>query len=1094
VTQPVRTERHERVEQEANAAATAPGISAERTEGGPIVLVPTGELEPQPELPTSSQMTAATTTASAPAITPPPPPADLASERETAARQALPPETASALTTPTASSQAPASSSAEAGAAEVAEAATPEASAAEQSAATTALTPESVEAAAQGAGGGSGAAADSGGAVVGAGAGAAQVPPPQPERLRAVVPARALTPEERERERATARTPEQTRAEVMAMLDSLRADAEREKASILEEAEAQKAEVAALAEAQVANVQGSIETEVASIQALFAAARSNLTAYVEQQKAALQAQVAQNLEQVNAETTARIAEMDAQLTERQTSLTAYTEEQSRQPTLIADQEAGRARSELEAAANESVRAGESVASRYPGDEDPMPKRRAAAHKVGTESANDIREKIPAIDEELHNRAAEFSGRYTQYATGVNTQIDQAKPDLTAALKDAATSVVATLQQGGDAAMQAMDDRLQVDLQALAAGEAQAIDQVRASGEEAIAQIRSNSEQTAGEIDAGAAALVTEIDNTVAEAVAVVSAEQNPYLPGISDVIEAARSALMQTSATGRAQVSASASNIEGSLEEIATSFASQASELTATAQESANSIEAANHAAISQTIESNNTQAQSSIAEMTSQQQEVITQALTQIDQGVENAHNEMNSVTEQFRTEAREKTDESITEAKKPLTDSVWTRAVEAAETVGEILLGLLSAIGELVVGFLIMVAIAVVVAAIFGLTLGAALLIVGAIFLIAGVIAACYNRSRQLEAMGRHESGAYIFGLALMDATGITGIREAITGEEAVTGRHLGARERTRRGTVGLVTLVGIVLGARSAVKGPPGGWTRPTGLFGEGPFDIDANFRGTWGELTKTGSAIAGAVKRGYEAIRQRVSGETVPPEGSEVVAPGVTEVLVDSPARIQSTEPVFVPNEPDYGPHWYWDLYDGPSGAKFCKVRVRVPDATTEPTRGPELELTPKTATLPDGRQVTLKSNFSWTPEAIRVAMERFQTRFGYRPPSMPGELDWANLANFQKEFARIRAANLGMSNEAIANQAIQQMSFGKHRVPFGYADFHVTVSDFGDVTFKDGTLLQNVPRSVVIDARPNVPTVPAPPTRTRRDEE
>jgi hypothetical protein len=903
-----------------------------------------------------------------------------------------------------------------------------------------------------------------------------------------------LTPEERKREREAARTPEQTRAEVMVMLDGLRADAEREKASILEEAEAQKAEVAAIAGAQAANVQGSIETDVASIQALFAAARNNLTSYIEQQKAALQAQVAQNIEQVSVETTARIAEMDAQLTERQTSLTAYTEEQSRQPGLIADQEAGRARSELEAAADEAVRAGESIASRYPGDEDPMPERRAAARKVGTESANDIREKIPAIDEELHNRAAEFSGRYTQYATGVNAQIDQARPDLISALNDATTSVVTTLQQGGDAAMQAMDDRLQVDLQALDAGEAQATDRVRASGEEAIAQIRSASEQAAGEIDAGAVALVTEIDNTVAEAVAVVSAQQNPYLPGISDVIEAARSALMQTSATGRAQVSASASNVEGSLEEVADSFASQASELIATAQESANSIEEANHAAISQAIESNNTQAQSSIAEMTSQQQGLVTEALTQIDQGIENAHNEMQGVTEQFRTEAREKTDESITEAKKPLTDSVWTRAVEAAETVGEILLGLLSAIGELVVGFLIMVAFAVVVAALFGLTLGGALLIVGAVFLIIGVIRAYRSRSQQLERAGIQAGGGFIFLLALSDATGITAVGEAIYGEDIVTGQHLSARERTRRGTIGLVTAVGIFFGARSAFTGPPGGWTRPTGIFGEGPFDISANFRETWGDLTKVGSAISGAVKRGYEAIRQRVSGETLPAEGSVVVPPGVTEILVDSPARIQSTEPVFVPDDPDYGPHWYWDLYDGPSSAKFCKVRVRVPDATTEPTRGPELELTPKTATLPDGRQVALKSNFSWTPEAIRVAMERFQARFGYRPPSMPGELDWANLANFQKEFARIRAANPGMSNEAIANQAIQQMSFGKHRVPFGYSDFNVTVSDFGEVTLKDGTVLQNVPRSVVINARPNVPTVPAPPTRTRRDEE
>ncbi|MBS1789199.1 MAG: hypothetical protein JST85_15850 [Acidobacteria bacterium] len=883
------------MQQETAEATAAPGIKAEQSDGGPFVLQPIAPLaaEPEPLPPTTGKPSPAEAAAETPTPTPSPQPVDLEANREEAARQSLPSEAAQSLTgSPEAIPPAPEAAAAEA------EAATESATPTEETASTTeSATPaeeaapsteQPIEAAIEGEMPGGGA-VPTAGPVVGVKAGMAMVPPPAPETLQAAIPEREVTEEEFLAEFESGRTPEQNRAEAQTMLEGLRTDAEREKAAILGEAEIQKANIAAAAEEQVAAVQAAMETQIASIQSLFASSRATLSDYVGQQKAELQAQIAQQIEQVQTGTAARVADVEAQLTQRQTDLASYGEEQRQQPMAIANEEAERARAELEAAASEAMQAGERVASRYPGDEDPNPDKRAAAREVGSESANDIREKVPAIGDELRAKADEFSGRYSEYATGINTQIEEARPQLILALNDAATSAVATLQQSEAVAMQAMDDRLQVDMQALDAGEQAAINRVQTAGDEAIAQISSGAEQASGEVDAGAAALVTEIDNTVEETVAVVEAEEAPFLPGISDVIEAARASVLETGATGRTQLNTSTSNAQQLLAGVANDFATQAAELTAAAQDSADSILEANRDALSQTVESNRNQAQETITSAATQQQGLVDEALTQIDQGIENARKEMQGVSEQFRSEARQKTDESITEAKKPLTDDTETRAEGAAEEAGGAWYeGLLSALGELIVGFLIMVAVALVVAAIFGLTLGGALLIVGAVFLIVGVIAAYHSRSEQLEREGIPASGGFIFLLALSDATGITGVGEAIYGVDVVTGKTLSDAERTRRGTIGLVTAVGIVFGVRGAIKGPPGGWTRPTSIFrGWSNFSVSAllaNVRALAGEVRNIGVSIYKAIRRGIKAIREwfqkPADGEKPPPESPPV----------------------------------------------------------------------------------------------------------------------------------------------------------------------------------------------------------------------
>ena len=198
-------------------------------------------------------------------------------------------------------------------------------------------------------------------------------------------------------------------------------------------------------------------------------------------------------------------------------------------------------------------------------------------------------------------------------------------------------------------------------------------------------------------------------------------------------------------------------------------------------------------------------------------------------------------------------------------------------------------------------------------------------------------------------------------------------------------------------------------------------------------------------------------------------------------GRPEILVDSPARVTATE--FVQ---DPGGGWTCELFDSQTGAKYGYAEV---EATPQgkPSGGPHLTIDPTNARLPNGDPVNLKSNgFSWTPESLRAAMDAFKRKFGSEPRNMDGLIAWSNLLNFQRAFARIRAANPGMSLRLVAEQAAREISFGKHRIGLGYGDISVEFGNFGDVTAPNGDVLTNVPKYVYIHAKPVLPGPVVPP--------
>lgn len=952
--------------------------------------------------------------------------------------------------------------------------------------------------------------------IAGVNAGTALVPPTDPDALKSQIPQRELTEEEVLTVLEQYRTPAQDRIEVQQLLAMLKTDAEQEKLSILTEAEVQKVAISTHAEMQVAEIQTTISTQIGTIQAQVISVHTAMTSHVEQQKLVLQVEVEQDVTQLQTIAAQRIAQSYAQFSQRETNITTFAEQQQKQPQTIAQREASRADCELEAAALECDRAGNAEAARYSGNDDSKPEQRTAAREVARQSAADIREKKPSISEDLYSRAEEFSGKYLEYATFIRTQMTQARETLIPEIEGTTLSAETNLRGTIDAALAGIDARLATELQALDAAESVSITRLQGAGDNAITQVQSGANQASSEVDAAAAALVVEIDRGVEETTTVVSSEADPFLPGIRDVIESGRAALLITSISGRTQLGTSASTARDSLSEVTFSFVSQASELVSAAQASAERVQSQAQTSIAQVLELRRQQGQEILAGAATQQQEMTNAVLAEVDRASEQVRQQMLDITEQCRTKLTNATNESIIQAKKPRTDDVETRAHEAAEQVDESWLsGLARAVGQILIGIVILVVVALVVAAIaaaFGVILTAwtAIMIAGAILLAVGLIMALIHRSGQRELQGK--PGTIIL-LALSDTVGITGIYEGIRGKDIVTGEHLSDAARTERGVLGAVTLISLVVGVRSAIKGPPGGvyYTRPIGGARPGWFPSGEIISGLRGVFIRAGEGIKSVaqglwtgVRQGVRSFREWLSerfkseknssapGERDPARPRPVSDPNVIEV--DSPQRIKATEPEWVFDEDYHSEVWRWYLYDEVSGARFCKVNVVAESATARPNTGPELTLDVKNATLPNGQRVSLRAKgFSWTPESLRASMRMFAARFGQPPAVLGGELAWDNLTNFQKEFAQIKSANPGMSNEAIANEAIRRISFGTHRITIGYGDFSVKVSSFGDVTLKNRQVLQNVPQHVEVIARPTQSTgTPIIPGQTPQD--
>ena len=182
----------------------------------------------------------------------------------------------------------------------------------------------------------------------------------------------------------------------------------------------------------------------------------------------------------------------------------------------------------------------------------------------------------------------------------------------------------------------MDDRLRIDLQALEAAEVASINQLTSAGTQAAEQIQSGAQQASGELDAVAAALTSEIDRAVEEAEVVVSAEEEPYLPGIADVIPGS------ARWSDRHRIWQAGHNLDSLLSKpLQCSVRWQRHLLRkrtkchTTAQQSADSVQGQLTNAIDQTRQNRVEQAASVIHGVDAQQQNLIASVLTEVDRAI---------------------------------------------------------------------------------------------------------------------------------------------------------------------------------------------------------------------------------------------------------------------------------------------------------------------------------------------------------------------------------------------------------------------------------------------------------------------------
>ena len=676
--------------------------------------------------------------------------------------------------------------------------------------------------------------------------------------------------------------PAEATARAQELLTGFLGEADAKKTSVLASTEAKQGEIRALVAERKAEAESVQAARIGQLRSHFAGARAELEAQVAASRAELEAATAQDVERARQEGAAQVSEAEAQLEQRRTEFAAFVETERQQPALIAQAESTRADAELETAADEAVAQGERAAGRYPGGEDPAPEQREAAREVGRESAADIRGKRGSIGEDLRGRAEEFAEKYGEYTDRISQEIDAVLEQLLPAMRREIDATVAQLEEGKTTAAQALDQRLEVDRAALDAAEASLVAEAEAVGTATQAQLDALGEQALATADEAGALLVEQIDALAAGMTSTASVDE-PNLPAIEQALDGGRAQLEQIAAAGDEQLTAIAEGVVSGLDDLLAHLTEQYDVLDEGARGQTEGIRSESASATASALSERSNGATEALGALTARLTGMLNETTAELDPAINSAREEVTGITNQFREEATKATDEALVEAKKPLTDDTETRAEAAAEEVDEgWFSGLVRALGSILVGLLVLVALALLVAAIAGLmgivlTAWTAIMIAGAILLVAGLALSLYARFTQPELQ---DAPWYAkVGLALSDTVGVTGIIEGVTGKDIVTGQVLSDGEQTYRGVTGAFTFVMLVLGARSAIKGPPGGvYTRPAGARG---------LPGAWRGVKGLATELFQVGKQQYTRLRNWVTGKGKSGKGTPAERLGVDE---------------------------------------------------------------------------------------------------------------------------------------------------------------------------------------------------------------
>lgn len=671
--------------------------------------------------------------------------------------------------------------------------------------------------------------------VVEASAVSEMVPRPHPELLTERIPKREVTVEEFAQELRVGRVLSDTRGHVAGLLEGLRSHAAAAMASAVSLSEEGKNEIRQEAEAQVAQVVNTAHTAIEAITAQADAQREAVSARFAALQAGVQEQQEAYIAQIDANLAEQVGELHAEVSQRQQDLQSFAEDEASRPSQLAEQAVTRSALELDTAAHQATRQAEGIASGYRSDEDPEPDQREAASRVGNESAADILEKKAPLAEEIRARATEFEGGYDDLARSASTQLGQIPISVENALGSMAAQASNAVRQSALLCVHGLGLRMSSALAELNRAQVQAIDQVEGMSHRTAVQIQLSADAAVREVDAATEGTRAGIEGAVAEVEQVLSQEEDPFIPGAQDLAAAGHASVAERVSQFEAGLHQARMTARGGLTGTGNLFSDKSSAAVEAARTAAQEItQIAEHGALDSVAVWRgevSEQVQSNAGSLSS----AVTDALVDADAGLEEVRGKLTGVTAHFQEQLNTRVGEALAEAKRPLTDPLRDRASEAADEAGEAWYqGLWRALGDIVLGLLLVVAIAAVLVILTPLSFGAAVLVVGGAFLIAGGVANYQRRSQQMEEQGIREGVGtwFVVLLAVSDTTGITGVGEAMYGVDVVTGESLSGSERWYRGTVGLVTALSLYFGARAAVEGPPGGWTRPGSWGGMRP----------------------------------------------------------------------------------------------------------------------------------------------------------------------------------------------------------------------------------------------------------------------
>ena len=714
------------------------------------------------------------------------------------------------------------------------------------------------------------------------------VAPSAPDALRAQLPQTMPAPEDLVADLDDPRSPDEKRAEAQEQAAGVRTAAVGHKASVGTEVGARKQSVAQHVAGQGAAVRAARTTHRAGLVQQAAAVRAQLTASAAQEKEAVHAQVEADVVATQAATAEKVAAARTGFASRREALTAAANAERTGALALADAEAGRVVAQLEADAAACEQAGEAEAARFPGGEDPAPEQRQAARQVGRESAADIRAKKPDAPRELRAQAQAHAQRCTEYVQDVVSRLTQSEQTLVTELQTAGTEATTAVRDGRTGALAAVDARLAQDVAAIGTVETEAGAQLDKASGQALTELTTGAAGAERELDTAEAAVGADLERGADEAATVMVEPEQPFLPGVREQGEAARAGMAATVEGMRSQVATAVDGSLGRFTAVATGFGTAAAGLVQDVTGRLGNVRDGFTAAAAQVRAARAENVAAVRASLEQRQQGVTDALLTQADDAVAQVRAKLAEMSGEYRTGIRQAADRSLVEATRPRTDDVSTRANEAATQVDDgWLAGLGRALVQIAIGLVVLVVVALIVAAIAAafsvvLTAWAAVMIAGAVLLAVSLVVSLVTRFRQKELQGR--PGMAIL-LALSDTVGITGIIEGIRGKELITNRELSAGEATERGVLGAVTLVGLILGARSALKGPPGGSIfrpieLPAGLFARMATGVSS-----------VAAELASGLGRSARAVRDWLTGKTKEPIGCFV---GGTPVLGDEGA--------------------------------------------------------------------------------------------------------------------------------------------------------------------------------------------------------